>query len=54
MKRRDWTLFRLHIIKREYDAPQYGFLIWTVDHASLTRTLDVWLYRTLWTFRWLR
>ena len=56
-QRKDWHLpFRFHIIKRKYnDPPQYGWLVWGMDDpyalVKTHATLDVWLGRTLWTFR---
>lgn len=49
-RRRDWFFGPLHLIKRGYREPQYGFLIWR-DPAERTPTLDVWVRRTLLTLR---
>ena len=55
MSRRDWYVGRLHIIRRGYSVWQCGLMLW--GWASVQRhapTLDVWVRRTLWTFRWRR
>ena len=50
MDRKDWSLGRLHIIRRRHgDYPQYGCLAWG-RHTVGYWTVDVWLNRTLWTF----
>jgi len=54
MNRRDWMIWRLHIIKRSHSHPQYGLVLWSLEYASLTHTFDIWVHRTLWTFRWVR
>lgn len=54
MNRRDWFLGRLHVIRRGHSGhPQCGCLLWGVGQGY-TPTLDVWVLRTLWTFRWVR
>lgn len=49
--RRDWYLWRLHIIRRHYNDPQYGTLLWGSEYGW---AYDIWFHRTLWTFRWHR
>lgn len=50
MNRRDWFCGRWQLIRRGYDKPQYGLLLWS-SHRD--HTLDIWIYRTLWTIkRW--
>ena len=53
MSRRDWNLWRLHVIRRGYtDAPQYGCLLWRPRYGPWT--FDIWTTRTLWTVRWVQ
>lgn len=55
MNRKDWTVWRFHVIKRSYNDPQYGTLLWGWNDAGSAGriTFDVWLHKALWTVRWL-
>lgn len=47
--RKDLLLGPFHLIVRGYrDSPQYGVLLWG---RRRSRTLDIWVYRTLLTLR---
>ena len=51
LERRDHFLGPLHIIVRGYrDSPQYGCLLWGGRRVG-GWTFDIWLGRTLYTFR---
>ena len=52
MNRREWAVWRIHIIRRSYRDPQYGMMLWGWHNNSRV-TFDVWVHTTLWTFRWL-
>ena len=49
MNRKDFYIGSLHIIKRNYEDPQYGILLWNRKPRSNIPTFDIWFNKTLWT-----
>jgi hypothetical protein len=49
MNRKDFYIGSLHIIKRNYEDPQYGILLW--NRNKRIPTFDIWFNKTLWTLR---
>jgi hypothetical protein len=51
--RRDWHFWRFHIIRRTATIEQqYGIILWGFSRSMrISKTVDVWFGRTLWTFR---
>jgi hypothetical protein len=50
MNRKDFYIGSLHIIKRNYEDPQYGILLWRKPRSHIP-TFDIWFNKTLWTVR---